>query len=218
MLKLIHNNEMIKIIAHRGMWNQPEEKNTIPAFERALQNGFGIETDFRDLNGKLVISHNPPGSYAMTAESFFKLCDGYPDAGPHAINIKADGLQYMLAKHIEQWTIDRYFVFDMSVPDTLGYINAKFNTFSRVSEYEGYQNFDGRVNGVWLDAFTEEWYGPQEVKKYSTNGKQLAIVSSELHGRDYQSLWAMIKTEYTPDMSVLLCTDFPQEAKRYFYE
>jgi hypothetical protein len=36
---------MIKIIAHRGFWYKPEEKNTLAAFERALQNGFGIETD-----------------------------------------------------------------------------------------------------------------------------------------------------------------------------
>lgn len=62
---------MIKIIAHRGMWFQQDEKNTFPAFERALQNGFGIETDFRDCNGELVISHDPASQNAIKAKDFF---------------------------------------------------------------------------------------------------------------------------------------------------
>jgi glycerophosphoryl diester phosphodiesterase len=50
----------MKIIAHRGMWFNKHEQNTLVAFERALENGFGIETDFRDFNGSLVISHDLP--------------------------------------------------------------------------------------------------------------------------------------------------------------
>ena len=50
----------IKIIAHRGFWKIESEKNTMLALERAIENGFGFETDLRDYAGKLVISHNPP--------------------------------------------------------------------------------------------------------------------------------------------------------------
>ena len=53
------------IIAHRGEWtNQitPYEGNSIEAFKLALSNRYGIEVDIRDLDGKLVVSHNPATS------------------------------------------------------------------------------------------------------------------------------------------------------------
>lgn len=207
---------MMKIIAHRGMWLKPEEKNTIPAFERALQNGFGIETDFRDFNGELVISHDPAGLGSIKAQSFFDLCSHYPSVGPHAINIKSDGLQRLLNPYLAKWPIQDYFVFDMSVPDSLEYVKSKINTFTRVSEYEAYQDFDGKATGVWLDGFKSEWYRVEEIIYYLTLGKSVAIVSSELHGRDHQSLWAIIKSLYTKDMPLMLCTDLPLKARKYF--
>lgn len=36
---------MMKIIAHLGYWIDEDEKNTLSAFSRALDNGFGIEID-----------------------------------------------------------------------------------------------------------------------------------------------------------------------------
>ncbi|MBU3632844.1 hypothetical protein [Polynucleobacter sp. AP-Feld-500C-C5] len=206
----------MKIIAHRGFWRKPEEKNTLLAFEKALQNGFGIETDFRDCNGRLVISHDPALYEAVDANAFFDLCNQYPKTDPHAINVKSDGLQNLLAPHLTSWDSDRYFIFDMSVPDSLGYMRKNMNTFTRVSEYEAYQDFDGKATGVWLDGFNSEWYGVEEIQRFLALGKSVAIVSPELHGRDHQSCWTMLKSLYTKDMSLMLCTDLPLEAKRYF--
>ncbi len=207
---------MIKIIAHRGFWLKPEEKNTLGAFERALQNGFGIETDFRDLSGELMISHDIATDDCMKASIFFDLCNQYPNTDPHAINIKADGLQNLIAPYLALWNPDRYFVFDMSVPDTLGYIKKNLNTFTRLSEYESYQDFDGKAPGIWLDGFHAEWYGMEQINQYLALGKSVAIVSPELHARDHQALWAKIKSLYTEGMSIMLCTDLPLEAKKYF--
>lgn len=209
---------MIKIIAHRGLWFEPKEKNTLMAFERALQSGFGIETDFRDCGGKLVISHDPAKTDSIEANTFFDLCNKYPNTDPHAINIKSDGLQKLLAPHLLSWNRDQYFVFDMSVPDSLGYLKEGMNTFTRVSEYETYQDFGGIATGVWLDSFNAEWYGVEQITHYLSLGKSVAIVSPELHGRGHHALWAQIKSLYTNDMSIMLCTDFPLEAKRYFYD
>ena len=50
----------MQIISHRGFWKSKNEQNTIISFQRSFENGFGIETDIRDLNGKLVISHDIP--------------------------------------------------------------------------------------------------------------------------------------------------------------
>jgi len=48
------------ILAHRGAWTVPKERNSAEALKRALKSGFGIETDLRDLDGTVVISHDPP--------------------------------------------------------------------------------------------------------------------------------------------------------------
>jgi hypothetical protein len=207
---------VIKIIAHRGYWITPDEKNTLLAFERALQNGFGIETDFRDSNGKLVISHDPATTDSIDAKAFFDLCNQYPNTDPHAINVKSDGLQQLLSSQLLLWDKSRYFVFDMSVPDSLGYMRKGMNTFTRVSEYERYQDFDGKATGVWLDGFGGEWYRADDIKQYLALEKSVAIVSPELHGRDHRHLWEMLKSLYTENMSLMLCTDLPLEAKRYF--
>ncbi|UVV76362.1 hypothetical protein NXW84_21120 [Bacteroides fragilis] len=47
----------MEIIAHRGFWNKESEKNTLTAIKRAIDNGYGFETDYRDNNGTIVISH-----------------------------------------------------------------------------------------------------------------------------------------------------------------
>lgn len=206
----------MKIIAHRGLWVRPEEKNTLIAFERALQNGFGIETDFRDCNGKLVISHDPATTDSIDASKFFDLCNRYSNTDPHAINIKSDGLQNLLAPYFALWGSERYFVFDMSVPDALGYIKKNMSTFSRISEYEAYQDFGGQANGVWLDGFHSEWYGTDEIEHYLSLGKSVAVVSPELHGRDHQALWTKLRPLYTKEITLMLCTDFPLEARKFF--
>ncbi|MDR1148515.1 MAG: hypothetical protein LBK66_07780 [Spirochaetaceae bacterium] len=76
----------MNIIGHRGFWITESEQNTEAAFRRALENGFGIETDFRDCGGNLVISHDPAlgGSLPvkLTADDFFAA---YPPP-PHYIN------------------------------------------------------------------------------------------------------------------------------------
>ena len=48
------------VLAHRGIFNCEKEKNSQRALSMALVNGFGIETDIRDLGGRIVISHDPP--------------------------------------------------------------------------------------------------------------------------------------------------------------
>ena len=95
----------------------PAEKNTSIAFTRALENGFGIETDFRDLNGDLVVSHGLPRGDAMPIREFVNLYAATRNDGLMALNIKADGLQSLVKKMAEDLGMQNYFAFDMSVPD-----------------------------------------------------------------------------------------------------
>ncbi len=50
----------MNVISHRGLWAEAEESNTIAAFQRSFLAGYGTEIDVRDLDGTLVVSHDPP--------------------------------------------------------------------------------------------------------------------------------------------------------------
>ena len=60
----------MEIISHRGLWNNLNEKNTNIAFHSSFKNKFGTETDIRDYNGNLVISHDIADANSLKFEEF----------------------------------------------------------------------------------------------------------------------------------------------------
>lgn len=205
----------MKILAHRGLWLKPEERNTREAFEKALAAGFGLETDVRDHDGALVIAHDPPrGDGLMPLAT---LLDLYVDAGEPeglAINIKADGLQSALALALSEARVTNAFVFDMSTPDTLGYLKLGLPVFTRQSEYELQPPLYDRSAGIWLDCFERDWIDGAAIAAHLDAGKQVALVSPELHGRPHDAAWAKWAGSSLPGVSI--CTDFPREAREFF--
>ncbi len=203
------------IISHRGYWIKAVEKNTGIAFKRSFEMGFGTETDIRDRNGDLVIAHDAASSESISLTTFF---DYY---GQHdlllALNIKADGLQEKLLEYIEEYRLDNYFVFDMSVPDTLLYLKKGMNVFCRQSEFEPITPLYDQCKGVWLDAFNGTWYDESVIAGHLSHNKKVAVVSDELHGREHAQQWKMLKEmECVYHESLVLCTDVPEEATEYF--
>lgn len=208
----------MNIIAHRGYWLDSSEKNTAVAFERALENGFGIETDFRDLNGELVVSHDIPTIGAIKAADFIEMYQARPVFAPIALNIKSDGLHGLIDKFIAHAEFKSVFVFDMAVPDMRGYLKNHTPTFTRLSEYEPHPSFLDSSQGVWVDAFESEWYDAATITSLINQKKQIALVSPELHGRSHLPLWGLIKAhDFHRNSLVSICTDFPMHAKEYFY-
>ncbi|MEO7293054.1 MAG: hypothetical protein ABIW34_08125 [Ginsengibacter sp.] len=208
----------MKIISHRGYWKGKNEKNTSCAFERSFSGGFGTETDIRDYMGNLVISHDIANNNCIIVEDFFSIYRQYANNTlPLALNIKADGLQFQLRNLLELNNIHDYFVFDMTIPDTMGYIKEGLRFYSRQSEYEMDPAFYDKCAGIWLDAFHNIWYSNKLIKDHLNNNKQVAIVSPELHSRDHVNLWEQLKKDGLHNHDhVLLCTDFPEQAFAFF--
>lgn len=208
----------MKILSHRGLWFTETEKNSIEAIKRAFDNDFGIETDIRDLNTQLVISHNPPQGNEEYLNKIFELynlcqCDTFL-----AINIKSDGLDELLERQLNEYKINNYFVFDMSVPDTLNYINRGLKFFCRQSEVEMIPSFYDESLGVWMDQFYSDWINAVKIKEHINKGKYVALVSPELHKHEYKKFWEMLKSsELYKSEQLFLCTDFPLEANNYFF-
>jgi glycerophosphoryl diester phosphodiesterase len=215
----------MEILAHRGWWLQPGEKNSKAAFERALAAGYGIETDVRDCDGELVISHDMPrratGQPPISLAAFLELYTSYPGRPTLAINIKADGLQEPVQAALSARAVSSYFVFDMSVPDTLGWLRRGMPVFTRRSEFETGSSLDVQAKGLWLDAFETPHVRAADIAATLRAGKQAAIVSPELHGKPHREAWAEWRgllgaLTAGERRHVLLCTDFPGEAAQYF--
>lgn len=209
-----------RILAHRGFWEQPHEKNSVAAFRKAFDHGFGIETDIRDLDGTLVVSHDPPehASSPLPFTEFLKLYRDCNADGWLALNIKADGLSGSLMRLLAEYGIERAFVFDMSVPDMRGYLNAGAITFSRRSDVEETPSYYEKSRGVWLDSFEIPFSPSNWITQLLSDDKYAALVSPELHGRDHSAAWAdwRANVDVFSDSRVMICTDIPTEALEYF--
>ena len=169
--------------------------------------------------GDLVISHDIANSNSLNLKEFFTLYKKYPLELPLALNIKADGLQIPLKKLLEEYKITNYFVFDMSVPDTLTYVELNFNIFTRQSELEPNPCLYDKAQGVWLDEFYTHWIDKKTIKFHLEQGKKVCIVSPELHQRNFLKEWEeykQIDLELNPKENLMLCTDYIQKAKEFF--
>lgn len=208
----------MKILSHRGLWYNCSDKNSMTSFKRSFNQGFGIETDIRDYNGEIVISHDIADENSVSFISFLDVAEGFLKKNKDltlALNIKADGLQKKINKILSNFSSLDYFFFDMSIPDMKSYILNKERVFTRISNLEKFPIYLNDAIGVWLDNFEEEiWYDLNFIKKL-LDDKLVCLVSPELHGYSNEKLWNMIMP-IKDNKNLLLCTDKPLEARKKF--
>lgn len=205
------------VVAHRGFWIDPIEKNSKAAFLRAFEGGFGVETDIRDDRGNLVICHDLPNGSEMLLTEFLDLLGGRNLL--LALNIKSDGLTKELKKILSKHNIENYFTFDMSFPESRRYVANGLLPFISLSEFQSSFSRVNEYSGVWLDAFESEWYSQEELEKILSlmPEKKICIVSPELHGRNHLPFWETLKEiESKIKIELALCTDFPDQAQLFF--
>jgi glycerophosphoryl diester phosphodiesterase len=205
----------MKILSHRGLWYEDLQKNTTQAFQESFSLGFGTETDIRDYQGRLVVSHDIAGENAIPVEKVFEIYRNYNKELFLALNIKSDGLQAELKKLLDEFGIKNYFVFDMSVPEGIKYFKSGFNAFTRHSEYENSPSFYEDAKGVWIDCFKGDWIDEDIIRKHLDNGKMVCVVSPDLHKREYKQVWKKY-LRLVGENNFLLCTDYPKQAKEFF--
>ena len=207
----------MELLAHRGFWTHRRDANSIEALLKAIDAGYGIETDIRDYDGRLVISHDVPDSKSLPLSEFIDAVSDRPNASSvsFAWNIKSDGLQSLFSEILPRELRNKSFVFDMAVPDMRGYLALGCNVYTRFSEVEPVPSYFDQSQGVWLDSFGNEWFDEHTIIQLRKDGKSVCVVSSELHGRDYASLWSMLNS-IEDRKGLMLCTDFPAEAQDFF--
>ena len=208
---------MMEILSHRGLWETPEEKNADIAFRRSFDLGFGTETDLRDHGSEIVIAHDMPDGREMRLSDLLEIMAGRNLT--LALNIKADGLSEAVRDNLAAFGHDNYFVFDMSVPDMVRQLACGMRVFTGLSDIQPNAPLLDACEGVWLDCFKSDWFGPGTIDRLLEQGKRVAVVSADLHSRDCDAQWEIIKmTRMLHSGGLLLCTDKPQMAASFFGE
>lgn len=208
-----------KFLAHRGIWDEDTSKNSKESLFKALSNKFGIETDIRDLNGSLVISHDPATkNNSFPVKDLFHFYNEIKSDSILALNIKSDGLQELLNQLLCVYNIPKanYFTFDMSIPDLNQYAKTNISRYTRLSDIENEPLLIDKCQGIWLDDFSGSLNTIDLAKEYLER-TSVAFVSPELHGRQHESTWHNIKdNKLHISENFLLCTDLPGAAYRFF--
>lgn len=206
------------ILSHRGYWKDVSEKNKSVAFRRSFELGFGTETDLRDHNEQIVIAHDMPNGSEMTFEELLLIMDGRNL--PLALNVKADGLFVKIKELLEKYHHTNYFVFDMSIPDMVAQLKFGMRVFTGLSDILKTPVLIEQSAGIWLDSFLSDWYDSAYIDNLLNNiRKKICIVSADLHKRQYDKQWDIIKkTQSYGSDSLMLCTDFPEDARKFFYD
>ena len=203
----------MEILAHRGLWTEPGEKNTLAAIDLALQEGFGIETDVRDYRGELVIAHDIATAGAPAFADFLSLKS--LESQTLALNIKADGLGPSLKQQLQKHHVANAYCFDMSGPQFMELGDLGLRRYCRLSEFEPVGPMTDLADGIWLDVLRSNWIDAAAWQDVLALQKPIAVISPELHGRPEQDLWTVIRSG--GDLTrVSICTDKPREARDFF--
>lgn len=200
----------MRVIAHRGLWFDTKDKNTIQALIHAVDQGFAIETDVHSYNDKIVISHDPPNHLSP---DFRELLEALKESQAFiALNIKQDGLAFRVKELVDEFSLLSMVCFDMSTPQLSLYRELNIPFFSRVSDLEPSPLFFQEAAGLWIDSFSGDYPNMGLIHHYLDAGKLVALVSPELHNLNHVHLWDSLEA-IRKHPNLLICTDFPLEAK-----
>lgn len=216
------NMNNCRIIAHRGLWAPPSNGNSIEEIVKAFSNGFGVEFDIRDYRGKVAIAHDPINGDPVFLSDLLTILNRELDAGTKpiiALNVKSDGLLDLFSEDEDRLLANlNHFFFDMSVPESVKYVNRNRILATRVSELEPLNNSFNfpRHEIYWVDGFSVNWWINLSAEKiFSEKTKICILVSPEIHGREHLETWDWFKRGISQGFDIRLCTDYPEEASRF---
>ena len=165
------------------------------------------------MNGEIVVSHDIPVGGTTTLKQLLEIHRDTDASLTLALNIKSDGLQRLLVDLLAEFSVQNYFLFDMSLPDTINYYEAGLHFYTRLSEYESPPLLYDHAEGVWVDAFNSDWWDEEVLQSHLDKDKSICLVSPELHQRDHTAAWERLaRMNSSLREELLLCTDYPEKA------
>ena len=223
---------MTDILAHRANVDGPKPavENSLAAIQRALELGFGLETDLRrDSQRRIYIAHDPqPWMAENDFKQFAALFRKFSDRTV-AMNVKELGYEADLIALQQSGDLGgKSFFFDFELLE----LKSPGRTQRLMRQLPGGENtaMAARLsdrgesleqclaipaNVVWADEFDSLWLTRELVECVHAAGRKFYAISPELHGFDKSARlkrWRQFK-EWGIDG---LCTDYAMSAREYF--
>lgn len=182
----------MKNFAHRGLWKDVAEQNTLTALEAAWRLGLDVETDVRWWQGEFVIKHDDPvkGERLTRLSEVVELLGRY-QTRQAALHFKYDDWRdkkSLAVTRVLQPVKDQVFLFDMS----LGYCRQVKEKDSQIKVgvsvgdkhyHDAFASLEealvAGIDVIWAD----EWrklYSKEMVVLCHRHGKQVHCVSPDL--------------------------------------
>jgi glycerophosphoryl diester phosphodiesterase len=223
---------MIDILAHRANVNGPKSalENSFAATQRALESGFGIETDLRrDSQKRFYIAHDlQPWTNENDLTKFAALFRKFSNL-TIAMNVKELGYEsdlIALQKSGDLGGKSFYFDFELLEPKTPGSSQRQIQKLSGGEKISMAARLSDRgeslaqclaipASVVWADEFDSLWLARDEVEAVHAAGRKFFAISPELHGFDEAARlkrWQQFKNWQIDG----LCTDYALSAREFF--
>lgn len=217
------------VLAHRGLTEGPDpvRQNRLDTIARALEPGFGVETDVRycAVRRAHYIGHDP--GHWTPEQDFARhlaLWRRFPNQVV-ALNLKdLEDLPGLVRALARQGGLDQVFLFDMEllepnpgqVAEDLRRLEPGVCLAARISDRAEPVSRAVRCQAtdrVWLDEFDGPWAGPHDFSALGEARKAVFAVSPDLHGAPLEvarSRWR----EFAAWGASGICTDHPLELAR----
>jgi glycerophosphoryl diester phosphodiesterase len=223
---------VIDILAHRANLTgpQPALENSFAATQRALELGFGLETDLRrDPQNRFYIAHDPqPWTAENDLGKFAALFRRFSDR-TIAMNVKELGYEAALIALQHSGDLGGktfYFDFELLEPKAPGNAQRLIQQLPSGDRTAMASRLSDRgesleqclaipASVVWADEFDSLWLTRQEVEAVHDAGRKFYAISPELHGFDEAARlkrWQQFK-DWQIDG---LCTDYALSAREFF--
>jgi hypothetical protein len=220
------------IIAHRANCDGPKPalENSFAAAQRALELGFGLETDLRrDPQERFYIAHDlQPWTKENDFTKFAALFRKF-SGQTIAMNVKELGHEadlIALQKSGDLGGKSFYFDFELLEPKSPGSSQRliqklpggeKTSMAARLSDRGEplEQCISIPANVVWADEFDSLWLSRDEVEAVHAAGKKFYAISPELHG--FAEAARLKRWRQFKDWKIDgLCTDYALSAREFF--
>ena len=223
---------MFPILAHRAnlLGPEPARENTLAACARALEQGFGLETDLRrEQGGEFYLAHDPqPRTPENDLAPYAELFRRWPDR-VIAMNVKELGYESaLIALHAEGALGGSAFYFDFELlePHTPGAAQRRLRSLPGGATTPMAARLSDRGESlaqclaipaevIWADEFDSLWLRFEHVKAVHAAGRRFYAISPELHGfspSERLARWGEFRAWGIDG----LCTDLAVEARAFF--
>ena len=201
---------MIKICAHRGLWDKQSPQNSKAAIGKALSRSMAVEIDIHAWNGKIYVTHDGPenDSHAYLFEEIYPL---FNSESVFFLDIKTKNCLPSIALQTQGLPGQIYFN-NIPKSEISYYLDSNLDILDSVNKEDDLA-LEQKNSNLLIDIPDRQVFS-RFCHNSNLDAKIEFYISLEIHQQDPQEQWELLKQRNHPNSYI--CTDFFERASRFF--